>query len=131
MSRPDIHDHELRLTAATLAALFFIEQSFLWPPSIVTTGLALLCLAWFAYEWRLRLRLRRRRGIARIARLPQIARTARENPANSRMVAAFVCAAIFVLIGELASSARGGLIGMGCGLAYVLIALLAERYPPR
>jgi hypothetical protein len=131
MNAPEVREHERRLTAATLAALFFVEQIFLDRLSIVPVALALLCAAWATYEWRRRLRLRRRSGVARVARLDQIARDARDNPASSRAVVAFVCAACYILIGQLTAGARGGLIGLCCGLVYLLLALLAERYPPQ
>jgi hypothetical protein len=131
MSAPDIREHELRLTAATLATLFFVEQICLSQLDITLAALTLLCLAWAAYEWRWRMRLRSRRGIARVARLDQIARTTRDNPASSRMVVAFVCAAAYILIGQARAGMWGGVIGLVCGGVYVLLALQAERYPTR
>jgi hypothetical protein len=130
MNAPDFRDHELRLTAATLAALFFIELSFLGQFSLVLAALMLGCATWAAFEWRRRMELRSRHGIRRVVRLEQIARTAREQPARSRMVVAFICAAVLVLIGQVSAGWRGGLVGLGSGVLYLALALLSERYPP-
>jgi hypothetical protein len=130
MNTPDIREHELRLTAATLAALFFVEQLFMDQFSLVLSALALGCAAWAAVEWRRRMELRSRRGIKRVVRLDQIARAAREQPGSSRAVVAFLCGGLLVLIGQLSAGSRGGLIGLGCGILYLVLALLSERYPP-
>jgi hypothetical protein len=130
MNTPDIRDHELRLTAATLSALFFIEQMFLGQFSIVLAALMVGSTVWATFEWRRRMKLRSQHGIRRVTRLDQLARAARERPASSRVVVAFVCAALLVLIGQISSGWRGGLIGLGCGLLYLVLAVLSERYPP-